>query len=117
MDKGDSEGCGDMLQWLVESAKGKDAETDRLLKRMLFLNMAAIHTTALTATNVLLDLCSRPDDMVLLREEMPEAVERDGDITDKTLNSLKLTDSFMRKSRRLNPLGLCKCASTSLSQN
>ena len=113
---GKGEGCGDRLQWLVESAKGKDAATDRLVKRMLFLNMVAIHTTALTVMNVLLDLCARPDDMVLLREEMLEAVERDGGITDETLNSLKLTDSFMRESRRLNPLDLCKCASTSVSQ-
>lgn len=101
----------------MESAKGKDAETDRLVKRILFLNMAAIHTTALTATNVLLDLCARSVDMVLLREEMLEAVERDGGIMDKTLNSLKLTGSFLRESKLLNPLGLCKCASTSISQD
>jgi hypothetical protein len=42
----------DMLKWLLDSARGRDAEPDRLVKRMLFLNMAAIHTTAITATNV-----------------------------------------------------------------
>jgi hypothetical protein len=101
-------GNNDMLQWLVDSAKGKDATSERLVRRMLFLNMAAIYSTALTATNVLLDLCARPDDMEMLREEMVEAVERYGGINGMTLNSLKLTDSFMRESRRLNPLGLCK---------
>lgn len=100
------EDVGDMLQWLIDSARGKDAETDRLVKRMLFLNMAAMHTTALTATNILLDLCARPDSLSAIREEMNEATARDGRITASTLNSLKLTDSFMRESRRLNPLGL-----------
>jgi cytochrome P450 len=95
-----------MLQWLIDSAKGKDAETNRLVTRMLFLNMAAMHRTALTATNVLLDLCTRPDDLAMLREEMEEAVVRDDGITASTLNSLRLTDSFMRESRRWNPLGL-----------
>lgn len=96
-----------MLQWLIDSAKGKDGTLERLVRRMLFLNLAAIHTTALTATNVLLDPCARPDCMELLREEMEEVVGRDREITGLTLNSLKLTDSFMRESRRLNRLGLC----------
>lgn len=72
---------GDMLQWLIESTNGKDAETNRLVKRMLFLNMAVIHTTAFTGTNVLLDLCARPDDLAVLREEIIEAMGRDGGLS------------------------------------
>jgi hypothetical protein len=97
----------DMLKWLLDSARGRDAEPDRLVKRMLFLNMAAIHTTAITATNILLDLCARPEWMEALREEMLEAIEADGGIKPLTLRKLKKLDSFMRESRRLNTMGFC----------
>jgi cytochrome P450 len=94
-----------MLQWLLDSAKGKDAEPDRIVRRMLFLNMAAIYTTATVATNILLDLCARPDDLAMLREEMELACSG-GAINLKALNNLRKTDSFMRESRRVNPIGL-----------
>jgi len=67
-----------MLQWLADSAQGRDGGPDRLVKRMLFLNMAAIHTTATTATNVLLDLCARPEYIEILREEITVAIQEDG---------------------------------------
>ena len=75
---------------------------------MLFLNMAAIYTTATTATNVLLDLCARPDCKEALREEMAAAIKADGGIKPSTLPKLKKLDSFMRESRRMNTLGFCK---------
>jgi cytochrome P450 len=96
----------DVLQWLVQSSRGCEKATDEIVKRMLFLNMAAISTSGSTATNVLLDLCSRPDDMAMLREEMLEAVKATGGITLTTLASLKKTDSFIGESRRVNSLGL-----------
>lgn len=98
----------DMLQWLVDSAQGRDAEPDRLVKRMLFLNMAAIHTTATTATNVFLDLCARPECIEMLREEISRVLKEDGGVKTSTLPKLKKLDSFMRESRRLNTLGFCK---------
>jgi ent-kaurene oxidase len=96
-------GNQDMLQWLVDAAQGRDSEPDRLVKRMLFLNMAAIHTTATTATNMLLDLCARPEYI-----EMTTAIQEDGSIKPSTLPKLKRLDSFMRESRRLNTLGFCE---------
>jgi ent-kaurene oxidase len=66
----------DMLQWLVGLAQGRDGEPDRLVKRILFLNMAAIYTTATTAANVLLDLCARPEYIGILREEMSSQFEK-----------------------------------------
>lgn len=95
----------DMAQWLVESAKGRDLETDRLVMRMLFLNMAAIHTSAETATNVLLELCARPEYISMLREEMVQAVEDHNGISLATLSSLKKTDSFIKEAHRMNTLG------------
>jgi len=104
-----------MVQWLVHSAKGRDAELDKLVTRMLFLNAAAIHTTAETATNVLLDLCARPEDMAILRNEMLRALQEHNGINLTTLSSLKKTDSFIKESHRLNSLGLSKKEFTVLS--
>lgn len=101
-------GNQDMLQWLVDAAQGRDSEPDRLVKRMLFLNMAAIHTTATTATNMLLDPCARPEYIDILRQEMTTAIQEDGGIKPSTLPKLKKLDSFMRESRRLNTLGFCE---------
>lgn len=96
----------DMVQWLVESAQGRDAETDQLVKRMLFLNMAAIHTSAEVITNVLLDLCARPEYIEILLEEMSEALKEHSGLKLATLTSLKKTDSFIKEAHRINPLGL-----------
>lgn len=98
----------DMLQWLTDSAKGKDAEMDRLVRRMLFLNMAAIHTTAEVASIALMDLCAHPEYISVLRKEMLDATEDGSKVTHSTLNKLKKTDSFIKESHRLNPLGLSK---------
>jgi hypothetical protein len=75
---------------------------------MLFLNMATIHTTATSATNALLDLYAKLEYMLLLREEILQAVQEDSSIKASTMTKLKIMDSFMNGSTRLNPLGLCK---------
>jgi cytochrome P450 len=98
----------DMLQWLVDTAQGRDADPERLMKMMLFLNMAAIHTTAMTATNVFLDLCARPECIDMIREEILQVLKEDGGIKASTLQKLKKLDSFMRESRRMNSMGFCK---------
>ncbi|RDL30234.1 uncharacterized protein BP5553_10512 [Venustampulla echinocandica] len=96
----------DMLQWLIDTARGHDAETDQIVKRMLFLNMAAIHTSAETAANTILDLCARPEDMAVLREEMLQALKTHDGLKLATLSSLKKTGSFIKGSSGLNTLGL-----------
>ncbi|TGO51241.1 hypothetical protein BOTNAR_0363g00020 [Botryotinia narcissicola] len=98
----------DMVQWLIDSARGSDAEIDKLVTRMLFLNAAAIHTTAEVATNAILDLCARPEDLKTLKEELSMVTEEaeDADITVRTLSSLKKMDSFIKESHRVNTLGL-----------
>lgn len=99
-----------MLQWLIDSARGHDADTDKLVTRMLFLNAAAIHTTAEVATNVILDLCARPEDLKTLKEELfmvtEQEQEQNGSINLATLSALKKMDSFIKESHRVNTLGL-----------
>lgn len=94
------------MQWLIDSARGSDAETDKLVRRMLFLNMAAIHTTAETAAIVCMELCANTEYIAVLRQEMLDALGDETSISLVTLNKLKKTDSFIKESHRLNPLGL-----------
>jgi cytochrome P450 len=99
----------DMLQWLIDTATGSDATTDNIVRRMLFLNMAAIHTTAETLTHNVFELCDRPDSLQMVRAEMLEAISKDARIRQATLTSgLKKTDSFIKESHRLNTLGFSK---------
>ena len=98
----------DMIQWLVDGAKGRDMEGDRLIKRMLFLNMAAIHTTTHTVTNIILDLCDRPEYVEILRQEVIKAIEAHGGVKAPALTAMKRLDSFMKESQRLNPMDLSK---------
>ncbi|CAG8977662.1 hypothetical protein HYALB_00006612 [Hymenoscyphus albidus] len=102
----DGKGHNDMLQWLVDTARGRDEETDQVVKRMLFLNMAAIHTSAEAATSTILDLCARPDYINMLRDEMLESIKTHGGLKLATISSLKKTDSFIKESNRLNTSGL-----------
>lgn len=102
----DGQKHGDMLQWLIDTAQGHDSETDQIVKRMLFLNMAAIHTSAEAATNVILDLCVRPKYITMLREEIVEAITAHGGIKLATPTSLRKTDSFIKEYNRLNTAGL-----------
>jgi cytochrome P450 len=90
----------------MDTAKGRDAEIDQIVKRMLFLNMAAIHTSAEAVTNTILDLCARPQDMAVLRQEMLESLKKHDGLRLATLSDLKKTDSFIKESSRLNTPGL-----------
>jgi cytochrome P450 len=90
----------------MNTAKGRDAEIDQIVKRMLFLNMAAIHTSAEAVTNAILDLCARPQDMAVLRQEMLESLKKHDGLRLATLSDLKKTDSFIKESSRPNTPGL-----------
>jgi hypothetical protein len=68
----------DMLQWLVDTAQGKATHPERLVKLMLVLNMAAIHTISIIATNVFLDLCARSECIGMIREEISQVLKKDG---------------------------------------
>lgn len=104
----------DVLQWMVEAIvplAEKDPthlEDNRLTARLLGVNMAAIHTTSITMTNILISLYTSPDrDTYLagLREEVERVLrENDGEFTVKALASLHRTDSTIREAMRCHPL-------------
>lgn len=93
----------DMMQWMVESARGSDRNPDVLSHNMLFLSLAAVHTSSATTIHVLFDLCAHPEYIQPIRDEVQEAVAKSGGRwTLSVIASMKKLDSFMKESQRLN---------------
>ncbi|KAJ6438807.1 Ent-kaurene oxidase-like protein [Purpureocillium lavendulum] len=97
----DHEKPADMIQWMVDSASGTDRDPDVLAHNMLFMSMAAVHTSSATAIHALFDLCANPEYMEPLRDEAQGAIKEHG-WTLAAINTMKKLDSFMKESQRLN---------------
>ncbi|KAF7191122.1 Cytochrome P450 monooxygenase [Pseudocercospora fuligena] len=110
-------GCevpNDALQWLlvdcIELAKSNPQELDEnlIVRRLLLLNMVAIHTTSMVTTNTILDLYSSPDKeeyLAGLREECVRVLSQHGGVwTKEAVNSLLRVDSAIRESMRYSNL-------------
>ncbi|PYH37644.1 cytochrome P450 [Aspergillus neoniger CBS 115656] len=96
----------DVLQYLIEAAKGKDAEPLRLASMVLALSLASNHTTAMALTETLYDLCAYPEYQDELRQEVLDALEVNGGWEKTTLLRMRKLDSFMKESQRMNPPSL-----------
>ncbi|KAI0395382.1 cytochrome P450 [Xylariaceae sp. FL0594] len=94
-----------MIQWMTEAAQGGDRDVDVLVKKLLFLTLAAVHTSTMSATHALFDLCAMPEYIEPLREEAQRVIGERG-WTLAGINELKLLDSFMKESQRINHPGL-----------
>ncbi|KAK4200834.1 cytochrome P450 [Triangularia verruculosa] len=100
----------DMLTWLIRQAKAEGATDElnpvMLSKRLLPVEFAAIHTTVLTAANILLDLASSDPSLGYIdaiRKETSEALKGgNGQWTKDSLASLHLTDSAIKESMRVS---------------
>jgi|SRR6478735_993721 cytochrome P450 len=101
------DGNQDILSWMMEAATGDEKQVDNIAQRMLILSLASIHTTAMTMTHAMYDLCAHPEYIEPLIEEVKGVVGTSG--WDKTaLNRLHKLDSFLKESQRFNPVFLCK---------
>lgn len=100
-----------MLEDCVELAKTdpEQLNEDKLVRRLLVLNMVAIHTTSMITTNTILDLYSSPnrDEYVAgLREEVERVLRESGGTFSKTaINSMFRVDSAIRETMRHSHLG------------
>ncbi|KAH6657932.1 cytochrome P450 [Truncatella angustata] len=95
----------DFVQWLAESAQGSDAQPEAIVMKILFLIVAAMHTSAITAIHALYDLCSHPDFMNELRAEALEEIRLNG-WSSTALLRLRKMDSFLKESGRVNSAGI-----------
>lgn len=95
----------DFVQWLSESAKGRDAEPEAIVMKILFLIVVAMHTSAITAIHALYDLCAHPESMEGLREEAIKEIVTNGWTNSSLLRLLRM-ESFLKESGRTNSAGI-----------
>ncbi|KAL2859609.1 cytochrome P450 [Aspergillus pseudodeflectus] len=94
----------DSLQWVIDAAPNPlERDPERLMYRLLHLNVAAVHTTSVTFLNCVYDLALHTDTHAELREEVQRAVSEDG-WTARGLAGMRKLDSFMLESQRLAPI-------------
>jgi len=95
----------DLLMWLMNEAKGVERSLEGLARRLLFVNFASIHTTALVLTQVLCRLLSNPEYIEPLRREAEDAIAEEG-WTKAGIDKLRKLDSFLRETQRIDSLTL-----------
>lgn len=105
--------ANDFLQWSIEQAKSEHpnnqylGEIGTLAGRILFLNLASIHTSSLVMTHALLDLAHAgergPGFISELRTEIEGSLARHGgQWSRRALADMPKLDSFLRESQRVN---------------
>lgn len=104
----------DYITWTISvaTAEGRTDELDpvRISQRLLPLNFAAIHTTAITMLHAFLDILAHDRDQHILdslREEVFRVLEGEeprGEWTKTKLSRLHRTDSAIRESMRVNAM-------------
>lgn len=94
---------------MIRKAPTYDMTDQDLAQMQLTLSMAAIHTTTLSVADILSELAIRPDLVSDLRAEILHVLQKgsDGRIFQPSTHDLyqmKLLDSVMRESQRVNPV-------------
>ncbi|KAI0920094.1 hypothetical protein AcW1_007377 [Taiwanofungus camphoratus] len=94
----------DLLMWLMEGAEGIEKEPEKLIMRIIVINLATVHTTSASFVHALYSLLSYPEYVEPLRQEAEEALRTHG-WTRAAVNQLVKADSFLKESSRTNALG------------
>ncbi|KAI9149632.1 Cytochrome P450 monooxygenase ATR2 [Paramyrothecium foliicola] len=96
----------DCLQWMIKLADEKNYTDEDICETQLDLSFAAVQTTTLTVSYILHDLVLRPKLVEELRDEVKQALrDHNGEMSTTALFQLRLMDSVMKESQRLNPIG------------
>ncbi|OJJ39637.1 hypothetical protein ASPWEDRAFT_49568 [Aspergillus wentii DTO 134E9] len=96
----------DILQWMMDLATGDETSPEDLAQRMLILSVTSIHTTTLTMTQPIYDLCAHPEFWDPLRQEVVDVLRAHGGWTKGTLSDLRKMDSLLKESQRFGPVFL-----------
>ncbi|KAF5356457.1 hypothetical protein D9758_009516 [Tetrapyrgos nigripes] len=97
----------DLIQWLMDAEElaplSKRTSVEDLCARMLTVNLASINTTSLILST-LLQLAAHTEFADPLRNEVESVVKRAG-WTKDALDQMRMLDSFVKESTRLQPSG------------
>lgn len=99
----------DALEWMQELSAGHPMD---MAARQIGLSLAAIHTTSNLITNVVYDLAAYPEYVQPLRDEITTVMAEDGYLKKASLAKMKLMDSVLKETQRVNPVSLGTSSST-----
>ncbi|TKX26518.1 cytochrome P450-like protein 1 [Elsinoe australis] len=94
----------DLLYWMSKDAKGDEQDKKFIASILLKVSFAAIHTSAAAPSQLMFDLCSMPEYIEPLRQEVESVLDSDGKVDKRGFNSMVKLDSIMKESQRHNPL-------------
>ena len=69
----------DFLQWMLDNAQDEETDKEFIASVLLKLSFTTIHSSTATPTQILHDLCTRPEYIAPLRQEIEESKETYGD--------------------------------------
>jgi cytochrome P450 len=101
----------DFITWTYHTAQAEERREEmtptRIAERIMPLNFAAIHTTSLTAHDVITNiLLADPSVIESLREEARRIYKEEGGWTKQGLTRMHRMDSAIRESQRISPIAL-----------
>lgn len=97
----------DAVDWFNELSQSYRESFDIACGQM-GLSLAAVHTTSNLLTNIMFDLAAHPELVEPLRREIVGVFDEDGILAKPSLVKLKLMDSVMKESQRMNPMAISK---------
>nr|CAP07652.1 P450 monooxygenase [Sphaceloma manihoticola] len=96
----------DILTLMFQAARGKEKDIEDIAQHTLLLSLSSIHTTALTMTQALYDLCAYPQYLDPVKHEIADTLQSEGSWSKAMLDKLHMMDSLLRESQRLSPVFL-----------
>jgi hypothetical protein len=101
----------DFITWSYRTAMAEgrldEAHPARISERIMPLNFAAIHTTALTAYETMINILGADPSVIdSLREEAHRVLQEEGGWTKQGLSRMHRMDSAIRESQRASPIAL-----------
>lgn len=95
-----------ILSWMIEIGKEHEKDPADLAHLEVIMSLASIHTSQMNAVHVLYDLAAHPEYLEGLRNEIKQVIQEDGlwmQWKKSSFSKLRLLDSFMKESQRVNP--------------
>lgn len=90
----------DLLSWLIDEAQTKERRNALdLVRRILTVNFASIHSTSLTCLPFIFCLAAYPEYIDELREEVETTIDAEG-WSKSGLKKMKKLDSFLKEAER-----------------
>lgn len=92
----------DCIQWIIDTnPRKKPWSAEKIIQVLLGLWFASVHQLAISVVYALEDICSHPEYIEPLREEIRQHADSDG--SNANLEDMPLIDSFLKESARLRP--------------